>query len=283
MKGHLDADVLAEYRAWLITGRRYRAITAHLSGCAECAALDARLAQVSVLLAAAPAPSLPDAVARRLDDALAAEVQRPIPAERHSVPARQRRFPSLAGRLRVRVLAPAAATLAILAGGGYALSQAGGGSSASGPSANAGAARGAASHSSNAYGAASGATSGAGSASLGPERHDEVEPSAGFDMVTSDLDFGPATLKSQVAAQLLDLSSLRATPATTKVAACVQRITRGATPVLIEQASYRGRPATVIVVAQGGSDLVWVAGQSCSATNSDVLDHTVLTPGISAP
>ena len=71
---HLDTDVLAEFRAGLITGRRGARITAHLGGCERCTALDEQLAGVRLLLAAVPAPALPDSVAQRLDMVLAAEV-----------------------------------------------------------------------------------------------------------------------------------------------------------------------------------------------------------------
>ena len=37
---HLDTDVLAEFRAGLITGRRGATIAAHLAGCDRCTALD---------------------------------------------------------------------------------------------------------------------------------------------------------------------------------------------------------------------------------------------------
>src|ERR1035438_1088298 len=71
---HLDPDVLAEFRAGLITGHRGARIGAHLVACDRCAALDDELAGVSALLAAVPAPAMPDSVAQRLDAALAAEV-----------------------------------------------------------------------------------------------------------------------------------------------------------------------------------------------------------------
>ena len=71
---HLDTDVLAEFRAGLITGRRGAKIAAHLAGCDRCTALDDKLAGVSALLASVPAPPMPDSVAQRLDAVLAAEV-----------------------------------------------------------------------------------------------------------------------------------------------------------------------------------------------------------------
>ena len=71
---HLETDVLAEFRAGLITGRRGTKIAAHLAGCDRCTALDDQLAGVSALLASVPAPPMPDSVAQRLDTVLAAEV-----------------------------------------------------------------------------------------------------------------------------------------------------------------------------------------------------------------
>jgi hypothetical protein len=144
----LRSPPLAEYQAGLVTGRRGRAIARRLTGCTECVALSDRLAQVSVLLAAAPAPAMPDALARRLDSALAAEAEKPISTERASVhPPSHRRTPSwggLAGRsarraraggrpFGLRVLAPAAAALAVLGGAVYGLTMVGGSSTSSGP------------------------------------------------------------------------------------------------------------------------------------------------------
>ena len=82
---HLDTDVLAEFRAGLITGRRGARITAHLGGCERCTALDEQLAGVRSLLASVPAPAMPDSVAQRLDTVLAAEVAQRNAAQRATV------------------------------------------------------------------------------------------------------------------------------------------------------------------------------------------------------
>ena len=79
---HPDTEVLAEFRAGLITGRRGARIAAHLAGCDRCTAFDDQLAGVSALLASVPAPAMPDRVAQRLDTVLAAEVARRDDAER---------------------------------------------------------------------------------------------------------------------------------------------------------------------------------------------------------
>ena len=131
---HLDTDVLADFRAGLITGRRGVKIAAHLAGCDRCTALDDKLTGVSVLLASVPAPPIPDNVAQRLEAVLAAEVRqgnyperahvdRPGESGAHDRPAAKRGF-----RLATwRVLVPVGAAVVLLAGGGYGLSLLAGG------------------------------------------------------------------------------------------------------------------------------------------------------------
>ena len=64
---HPDPEVLAEFRAGLITGRPGARISAHLATCDQCAGLCGELAEISALLAAAPPAAMPDRVAQRLD------------------------------------------------------------------------------------------------------------------------------------------------------------------------------------------------------------------------
>ena len=115
---HLETDVLAEFRAGLVTGRRGTKIAAHLAGCDRCTALDDQLAGVSALLASVPAPAMPDSVAQRLDTVLAAEVTRKNYPERGGLdrpgetsardrPARTRGFRPATWRVLVPVAAPA--------------------------------------------------------------------------------------------------------------------------------------------------------------------------------
>ena len=125
---HPDTDVLAEFRAGLITGRRGAKITAHLACCERCTAVDDQLAGVSALLASVPASAMPDGVAQRLDTVLAAEVANRDHPERSRRDSPQEtatpgRPPGHRGfrLVSLRVLAPAAAV--VLAAGGYGLSQ----------------------------------------------------------------------------------------------------------------------------------------------------------------
>src|SRR5580693_4430303 len=71
---HLDPEMLAEFRAGLIAGRRATALAAHLADCDRCAGLGTELTELSALLATVPPPTLPADVANRLDIVLAAEV-----------------------------------------------------------------------------------------------------------------------------------------------------------------------------------------------------------------
>jgi anti-sigma factor ChrR (cupin superfamily) len=70
---HPDPEVLAEFRAGLITGRRGARISAHLAACDHCTGLCGKLAEISALLAVVPAPAMPATVTQRLESVLAAE------------------------------------------------------------------------------------------------------------------------------------------------------------------------------------------------------------------
>ncbi len=269
---HLDTDVLAEFRAGLITGRRGVKIAAHLAGCDRCTALDDQLAGVSALLASVPAPPMPDSVAQRLETVLAAEVSRKNYAERaqvdrpgesgaHDRPAARRGF-----RLATwRVLVPAGAAMVLLAGGGYGLSLIVGGpgsppsfSSAAGSVASA-----SATEAPRSSAAAAAPFNGASARRAIPNR---------------PVNISPATLRQQVETELRLPRASRPMKATSaQVSGCVQRLA-GTNPLeLVESARFNGQPATIIVARTGQHDTVWVAGLDCSATSSDVLE-TITVP-----
>jgi hypothetical protein len=285
---HLDPDVLAEFRAGLITGRRSAALAAHLAECDRCAALDADLAGVSALLAAVPPPTLPADLADRLDMVLAAEiaernknyseravVSRPRPRRRAGwlagwIGAGNRRFRLVA----VRVLAPAAV---VLAGLGFALSQIGGSPATTAASAPAPA------PAPSSFPAAGSATS----------QNPHSLPRAGAEengtlrVAVSGTNYLPGTLSRQVQAALHGSSQVPAAPpaVTQQLRGCVLRITGGTEPVLMQSAHYRGQPAYVIVASRTSGDLVLVvapgwAAPGCSAASKDVLDTATLPPGI---
>jgi hypothetical protein len=271
MTHHLDADILAEFHAGLISGRRGARIADHLAGCQQCTMLGAQLSEVSVLLAAIPAPAMPPHVAERLDTVLAAEVTQRIHPERPRVnepePSRHpRRTGNRGFRLvTLRVLAPAAAVL--LAAAGYGLSRLGGGPTGQ----------------SSASSAASTALRAHAPVNAAPES--PAEPRAkpalmtphSFTVHLSDTDYQRATLQKQLDAELRAPVAARSSRApSSQVVSCVRSVTGGANPTYVESARFGGQPATIIVVSRKA----WVAGARCSAADKDLLATTTLPPGI---
>jgi hypothetical protein len=303
---HLDAEILAEFQAGLITGRRGTQITAHLAGCDRCTALGDQLAGVSVLLASVPAPAMPDSVVQRLDTVLAAEnaarsennnAER-VRADRPGHPARGRRRAPRPGfrRLSARVLAPVAVVL--LAAGGYGLSRAigpgGQVANSSGSSASravAGAAAGSAPGKTAPSAAASNPVN-APQASQSPPvrgaggtvpRAQRLTP-ANFSLVASTVNFRAATFKQQVEHELSTAPPAAAgPPATAQLRACVQNLTHNGPLVRVESARFEGQPATLVVARTGTDDTAWIAGPDCSATSPDVLATTTVSAGTSEP
>ncbi len=302
---HLDTDVLAEFRAGLITGRRGARITAHLGGCERCTALDEQLAGVRSLLASVPAPTMPDSVAQRLDTVLAAEVaQRNAPgraaARGEAAPAdqaeraggdgtRESLAPRRPGgnrgfrRLALRVLAPAAAVV-VLAAGGYGLTRINLGSSTGSAA------------STTAGGAVRSAPSvTAGAESAGHVNAPAARPSkaaavprgiarAGFSVVAGQRNLTRANLAQQVRVELLVPTSARRTQTPTRqLRGCVAKLADGHTVELVESVHFEGRPATLVVARTGAEDTAWIAAPDCSDTYRHVLATTTLSSGISGP
>jgi hypothetical protein len=301
---HLDTDVLAEFRAGLITGRRGARITAHLGGCERCTVLDEQLAGVRSLLASVPAPTMPDSVAHRLDTVLAAEVTQRNAAGRaaaqgEAAPAdqaeraggdgtRESPAPRRPGGnrgfrlLALRVLAPAAAVV-VLGAGVYGLSHLNLGSSSSSAA------------SSTAGGAAPTTPSvAAGAESAGHVNAPAAAPSkgavprgiarAGFSVVAGQRNLTQANLAQQVRTELLVPASARRTQTPTpQLRGCVAKLADGHTVELVESVHFEGRPATLVVARTGAEDTAWIAAPDCSDTYGHVLATTTLSSGISGP
>jgi hypothetical protein len=287
---HPDSEVLAEFRAGLITGRHGARISAHLAGCEHCAGRCDQLAEVSALLAAVPVPAMPDTVAQRLETVLAAEAAKRDSSERAVDP----RSPDRASLDRsgsppprrhwdfrlvaLRVLAPAAAVV-LLAAGGFSLSRIVGSSPGSHAS------------SASARSAASRPTAGslpvAGSASRSGALPAVAAP-ANFGVITSQNNYLPATLRQQLTRELA--LHPEAAPSVRQLApgpvkGCVLLVTKGIRPGtlrLVETAYFQGQPANVIVAVSGHRDAAWVTTPACSDSTHYVLDTTTL-PGTTAP
>lgn len=301
---HPDAEVLAEFRAGLISGMRGRRLAAHLAGCSRCAATAAALASVSAALAAVPVPSLPDPVAARISMALAVEASAraavaPVHAAGASAngeaavvgtgnghrarPPRGRRRSGAGGRwlrpVRPAILVPAAVCLLLVAGGGYLLSLLG---SSPGPSA-------ASAHA----GASPAIVFSPGAGGPHPLHISPSTPVGGTSapgsggtkirVVASGTDYQPATLRAEVEAVEARLR-MPPTTATATLSECALRVTHGTTPVFVDKARYQTRPAYVIVT----DHKAWVVGTSCTAASPDPITSVSLSlastgAGISTP
>jgi hypothetical protein len=294
---HVDANVLAELDAGLIAGRRATRIHAHLAGCERCTRVSADLTAVSVLLAAAPPPAMPDAVTRRLSATIAMEAAARTDADRSGAavpgaelagratissserarrdtprPARRvrRGLPALTG-LRgpasARAFAAAAAAC-VLAAGGYAVAQLTSHGPIS-PAASGG----------NGRKAVPGPLN---SPKSGLNRPGIMSPGGPgleqFSIVKSGTDYQPANLAAQIEHQLLRMGSARTYAPTSGEDACVLGVTGGNRPTMVDVADYKGHPATVIAMAAEGTHFpqAWIVGPACSATNQDILARVVL-------
>ena len=295
MTDHLESDVLAEFRAGLVTGRRRVSIASHLAACDRCAGVSDQLGEVPALLAAVPPPAMPDDVAQRLDLALAAEAAKRISPERAVAHRPAHRANGRGPRRRwdfrlvtQRILLPVAAVVA-LAAGGFGLSRAAGGSSSS--SAAAGSAAAPAASAASAASVASGRV--AGQAASGTTTHrpgvlPAIEAPLSFQVLNTATDYRPGTLVQQLTTELQSHAEPAAGPQTLasgSVKDCVLRVTRGTVPgtlVLVERAHFQGQPAIVIVAESGSQYRAWVAASGCSGSSDHVLATTIL-PGTSAP
>jgi hypothetical protein len=286
---HPDSDVLAEFCAGLVTGRRGARISAHLASCERCAGVCDQLTEVSVLLAAVPVPAVPDALAQRLEDVLAVEAAQRHDSERAVDPRLPDRAASRPPRrhwdfrlVALRVLAPAAA-VAVVAAAGYGLSRVTGSSSSSSAASGTVAAPAASSaqavSSARAGAAAVPSNPGVGRPGMTPQ---QIEGPAAFGVVTSQTDYHRATLTQQLESELQRYALATGTPrelAAGPLRGCVVRVTHGVKPgnlVLVERARFQGRPAIVIVAMSGNRYAAWVTTSSCSGTSDNVLATATL-------
>ena len=293
MRGHADAETLAAFREELLSRRKAARVSAHLAACSRCAALDARLAEVSALLTRATAPPMPDALTARIQAAIAAEAAtRAATAADGAVAAgtagastgprdgaaRPSRRPGGPRRswLALRVAAVTAAVV-VVAGGGYGVARLLSGS----PSLKtaAGTAAPAANNAPRSPSVPAGLRA--------PGSHAANGGSVpGARVVSSGTDYRPGQLKAQVSAALARFGGNaivgpspgpsgagRASGAVPRMPACVSHVPGGTRAILVDQAHYQGRPATVIVVpgATSGTLRALVIAGDCTATTSHVL------------
>jgi len=288
MTRHLSAQSLARYAEGLLRRGRAARVRAHLAACPQCTAEQARLSAVSAALREVPAAPLPPAVAARLDAALTAEsahratqpvaaaqgngAPQPVAAgEGNGAPPPARpggRWRWLQAPAAVRGLAAAAAVV-VLGGAGYGIAQAISSSSSSGLGASS---------------SSSAAAREAKPAELAPRAGPENAggSSAAITVIRSGTRYQPGTLGQQAAAVLAahpraaqghspgPVGPLaRQASGTAAVAGCVQRIASGRPVQLVDEGSYRGRQALIIVV-QGHPSKVYVTSPGCTAAHPGV-------------
>jgi hypothetical protein len=308
MTRHVSAETMAGFRQGELSPRKNSRVSAHLAGCVRCRTLDENLAGVRTLLAGAQPPPIPEHLAARIQTALATQaasrVVRPVGSENgigtaahgHGRRAGGQgwlpRLPRLSSRVALGSLAAAAAVLVVI-GGMYEMTI------------SRGAGSGAPAHRAAVPSAGSGIVepvpSGSATGTVLQYRHaghqESVRP------VTTDTDFTPNRLRTQVAAAVAEYGAKTAgtAPDTTSggpnVAAapakppamfgnipvsllqgCVDRIDAGELVLLVDVARYRGTPATVIVTAVtvAGPDQIWVVGTGCSGSRSDMMTHATM-------
>src|SRR6516164_7607187 len=208
MRGHADAETLAAFREELLSRRKAARVSAHLAACSRCAALDARLAEVSTLLTRSTAPPMPDALTARIQAAIAAEAATRAAAAADGAvaagtagastgprdgAARPSRRPGGPRRswLALRVAAVTAAVV-VVAGGGYGVARLLSGSPS--PETTAGSGAPAAKRAAPAPGVSTGLRAG------GSQAAGSSAPAALI--VSSGTDYRPGQLKAQVSAAL---------------------------------------------------------------------------------
>jgi hypothetical protein len=290
---HVDANVLAELSAGLVSDRRATRIHAHLAGCQHCARLSAGLAEIGTLLASVPSPAMPDSVTRRLNATLAREAaersarvaapegptsqvasDRVLNFRGGASKGRRRGFTSPAA---ARAFAAAAAAC-VVAAGGYTVVRL----SSNGPAPSSGHNQaGAPLHSARSSGAA-------------PLPFIQTPPigSTGtnilsFKVIDSGIDYRAPTLGSQITAELGQVATrgpARSSGAdalhapSSQQYGCVMDVTGDTEPALVDSARYNGNPATIIALAHVGNQVsqAWVVGPACSADNPAILEHVTL-------
>lgn len=275
MRGHVDAESLALYAEGQLSRGRTVRVRAHLSGCPECTATVAALAEVTTQLSHVPAAPMPAAVAARLDAALNAESARraaapelaPAGAPTGAPAPRPPRRGPLWSPTALRVLAAAGVTLVVAGGVGYAVSQSSssGSRSSSGP-ASATMHRRSSVHAPNVSPGAPGMRPGISPGSAGPR------------YVQTGTDYRTSTLTQQ-AKRELDMAKITGgqplSSLPSALHACVNSVAGHHSVQLVDRAHYNQQRAVVIVVASTlATDRVIAVTPSCSRLASATLPVT---------
>jgi hypothetical protein len=301
MTRHASTDQLASLAVGELRRRKAARITAHVAGCARCTHVSQELAEVPALLAAAPYPPLPHTVDVRIEAALRIEVSQRLSlspaseAGRRDLPVRSRRERAWTARggwhlpglsVPASRLVGAAGALALIGGGGYLLASnlpAGVGTSSS---------------------SSASVPSQAQPMTQGPDvTYGSPGSQRTVDSVSSSTNFQPSQLRSQAlgayheaqvkgevgtsssggasaptAMTPLNNSAAGAAGTGSRLAGCMDAIGAGRTVLLIDNARYEGKPATITIIAGTATSQaeVVVTASTCSASSPDVLARAPL-------
>jgi hypothetical protein len=306
---HFSAEILARYAEGDLRQRKLIRVSAHLGTCSVCQGVSAELTHVSITLANVQTPPMPESLNTRIEFALAAEsstriASQPASAEasRRDLPVRsarpRRRMPRMRSSFGLRLAAGAAAAV-LVAGVSYEAVD------HLGKSANRGASSAA---------TAPGRRQNLGVEYGLPVTYHRHGVLSRIQPIQTSTNFVPAQLTSQVR-QVMNQrtaaapkmtngyapafstntgSSAQATPtehpSTTvngtaitplpagplHLATCLARIAAGNLVILVDIATYRAKPAVIIVTEASGAakfGVAWVVGVGCSARGLDVLHH----------
>jgi len=281
--------------------RKAAKVRTHVAGCSRCTQLTSQMSAVPTALASVSYPAMPEQLTNRLDMALATESANRLAsapateAGRRDLPARSRRAPKRDGRklpgfsVRATRLVAAGSAVVIVGIGGFAIASNVGGSAPAASSS----------------GSVAAPSAEAQMMTPGADVH-YGEPTAtkSVRMVNSGTDFTTADFGAEVAAAVRG-AKLRGTlgaqanagpapttsrvnspssasgssaPGVSQMASCLDGVAGNRTVLLMDQAKFEGKPATIIVTAQTAAhdSEVWAVGPSCSASHPDVLDHLTL-------
>ncbi len=282
--------------------RKAAKVRTHVAGCSRCTQLTSQMSAVPTTLASVSYPAMPEQLTSRLDTALATESANRLAsapaseASRRDLPARSRRAPKRDGwklpgfSVRATRLVAAGSAVVIVGVGGFAIASNVGGSS---PSTGA-----------SSSGSVAAPSAEAQMMTPGADIH-YGEPAAtkSVRMVDSDTNFTSSEFGAEVAAAVQG-AKLRGTlgaqanagpapttransssraggttgPGASQLSSCLDGLAGNQSVLLVDQAKYNGKPATIIVTAPTATrdSEVWAVGSTCSASHPDVLDHLTL-------
>jgi hypothetical protein len=259
---HLEYETLADLAEGLLDDALAASAAEHLADCGLCRERSAELTEVSRLLAESPVPPMPEALAARIDAAVAAESM--ATATVASMRARR-------DRRGLRILSAAAAAIVVVGGGAMVTRAVTDSASTSASNPPHGAPVPFQDHRKTS------ADSSRATPRMAPNSAPQVR-AAGYPVAATGTDYRESTLGAQITATL-GRAGGTTRDAAQPLAGCVDRIAAGRRPLLVDNARFEHTPATVIAFA--GADArrldVSIVGSGCSAGDPGLIKHLQTT------